>query len=134
MKIKTIFWTCSALIFVQALPLYLSIFSPEFKMELVSDAFASNPSADAITIFDTFALVVGLIALGMIFIIIGATSFKDLETLKRVSFLFFVLAGFFSLPDLIGFLKGDPTAPLPVIILGLVTMGLFYFGSIKGTI
>tara|TARA_B100001248_G_C27262623_1_gene399167 strand:- start:368 stop:772 length:405 start_codon:yes stop_codon:yes gene_type:complete len=134
MKIKTIFWTCSALIFVQALPLYLSIFSSEFKMELVSDAFASNPSADAITIFDTFALVVGLIALGMIFIIIGATSFKDLETLKRVSFLFFVLAGFFSLPDLIGFLKGDPTAPLPVIILGLVTMGLFYFGSIKGTI
>ena len=134
MKIKTIFWTCSALIFVQALPLYLSIFSSEFKMELVSDAFASNPSADAITIFDTFALVVGLIALGMIFIIIGATSFKDLDTLKRVSFLFFVLAGFFSLPDLIGFLKGDPTAPLPVIILGLVTMGLFYFGSIKGTI
>ena len=134
MKIKTIFWTCSALIFVQALPLYLSIFSPEFKMELVSDAFASNPSADAITIFDTFALVVGLFASGMIFIIIGATSFKDLETLKRVSFLFFVLAGFFSLPDLIGFLKGDPTAPLPVIILGLVTMGLFYFGSIKGTI
>ena len=103
-------------------------------MELINDAFGSNPSADAITIFETFALVVGLIALGMIFIIIGSTSFNDLETLKRVSFLFFVLAGFFSLPDLISVLKGDPTAPLPVIILGLVTMGLFFYGSRKGAL
>lgn len=134
MKIKTIFWICSVLIFIQALPLYLSIFSKEFKMELVSEAFGSNPSVDAITIFETFALVVGLIALGMIFIIIGATSFKELETLKRVSFLFFVLAGFFSLPDLVSFLKGDPTAPLPVIILGLFTMGLFFYGSKKGAL
>ena len=67
-----------------------------------------------------------------LFLIIGSTSINDLGTLKRLSFLFFVLAGFFALPDLIGFLKGDPTAPLPVIILGLVTMGLFYYGSKKG--
>ena len=101
---------------------------------LIAEAFGSNPSADAITMFETFALVVGLMVLGIVFVVIGATSFTDLDTLKRVSFLFFVLAGFFSLPDLIGFVKGDPTAPLPVILLGLVTMGLFYFGSKKGTV
>ena len=83
--------------------------------------------------FETFALVVGLIVVGMIFLIVGATSITDLDTLKRLSFLFFVLAGFFYLPDLISFIKGDPTAPLPVIILGLVTMGLFYYGSKKAT-
>ncbi|MDG1291962.1 MAG: hypothetical protein P8N91_06255 [Flavobacteriaceae bacterium] len=134
MKIKTIFWLCASLIFIQGIPLFLSLFSTEFKMMLIADAFGANPSADAVIMFETFALVVGLLVLGIIFIIIGATSFTDLDTLKRVSFLLFVLSGFFALPDLIGFIKGDPTAPLPVIILGLVTLGLFYYGSKKGTV
>ena len=133
MKIKNIFFICAALIFIQGIPLFLSILSPEFKIMLITDAFSANPSADAIVMFETFALVVGLIVIGMIFLIVGATSITDLDTLKRLSFLFFVLAGFFSLPDLISFIKGDPTAPLPVIILGLVTMGLFYYGSKKAT-
>ena len=134
MKIKTIFWLCASLIFIQGTPLFLSLFLAEFKMMLIADAFGANPSADAVIMFETFALVVGLLVLGIIFIIIGATSFTDLDTLKRVSFLLFVLSGFFALPDLIGFIKGDPTAPLPVIILGLVTLGLFYYGSKKGTL
>lgn len=134
MKIKTIFWICISLIFLQGLPLFLSIISPEFKLTLVSDAFGSNPSEDAIIIFNTFALVVGLLVIGIIFLIIGTMSFTEVNTLKRMSFLFFVLQGFFALPDLISFLKGEPTAPLPVIIMGLITLGLFYYGSKKGTI
>ena len=134
MKIKTIFWTCISLIFLQGLPLFISIISPEFKVNLVTEAFGSNPSDDALVIFNTFALVVGLLVVGIIFFIIGALKFKELETLRRMSFLFFMLQGFFALPDLISFLKGEPTAPLPVIIIGLVTMGLFYYGSKKGTI
>ena len=134
MKIKTIFWICISLIFLQGLPLFLSIISPEFKLTLVSEAFGSNPSEDAIIIFNTFALVVGLLVIGIIFLIIGTMSFTEINTLKRMSFLFFVLQGFFALPDLISFLKGEPTAPLPVIIMGLITLGLFYYGSKKGTI
>lgn len=134
MKIKTIFWICISLIFLQGLPLFLSIISPEFKLTLVSDAFGSNPSEDAIIIFNTFTLVVGLLVIGIIFLIIGTMSFTEVNTLKRMSFLFFVLQGFFALPDLISFLKGEPTAPLPVIIMGLITLGLFYYGSKKGTI
>ncbi len=134
MKIKTIFWICISLIFLQGLPLFLSILSPEFKLILVSEAFGGNPSEDAIVIFNTFALVVGLLVIGIIFLIIGTMKFTDLNTLRKMSFLFFVLLGFFALPDLINFLRGEPTAPLPVIILGLITMGLFYYGSKKGTI
>ena len=134
MKIKTIFWICISLIFLQGLPLFLSIISHEFKLTLVSDAFGSNPSEDAIIIFNTFALVVGLLVIGIIFLIIGTMSFTEINTLKRMSFLFFVLQGFFALPDLISFLKGEPTAPLPVIIMGLITLSLFYYGSKKGTI
>ena len=134
MKIKTIFWICISLIFLQGLPLFLSILSHEFKLTLVSEAFGDNPSEDAILIFNTFALVVGLLVIGIIFLILGTMKFTDLNTLRKMSFLFFVLLGFFALPDLISFLRGEPTAPLPVIILGLITIGLFYYGSKKGTI
>jgi len=134
MKIKTIFKINIALLFLQALPLYISLFSPEFKMMLTSDAFGSDPSQDALIIFEQFALVIGLLVLGVISLIYGSLSFNDISVLKRLSFLFFALSGFFALPDLINVFTGQPTAPMPVIIMGLVTMGLFYYGSKKGTI
>tara|TARA_S200000501_G_C20163240_1_gene456796 strand:+ start:96 stop:500 length:405 start_codon:yes stop_codon:yes gene_type:complete len=134
MKIKTIFKINIALLFLQALPLYISLFSPEFKMMLTSEAFGSDPSPDALIIFGQFALVIGLLVLGVISLIYGSLSFNDISVLKRLSFLFFALSGFFALPDLINVFTGQPTAPLPVIIMGLVTMGLFYYGSKKGAI
>jgi hypothetical protein len=134
MKIKTIFKINIVLIFLQALPLYISLFSPEFQMMLTADFFGSEPSRDATMMFEQFALVLGFIILGIIFLIYGTLSFNDINVLKRMSFLFFVLFGFFNLPDLISFFMGQPTAPLPVIIMGLVSLGLFYYGSRKGTI
>ena len=134
MKIKTIFKINIALIFIQAIPLILSLFNQEILNALVVDAFGESPSSDAVKMFETFCLVLGLTILGIIFTIYGSLSFNDLDVLKRLSFLFFVLAGFFSLPDLINFLRNEPTAPLPVIILGLTTLGLFFYGSKKGTL
>ncbi|MFL2611183.1 MAG: hypothetical protein ACJ0P5_02885 [Flavobacteriaceae bacterium] len=134
MKIKTIFRINLVLIFIQILPLLLSLFLPEVLNALVKDAFGENPSPDAVKMFETFALVLGLTIIGLMFLIFGSMSFNDIDVLKRLSFLFFVISGFFALPDLIAFFSGDPTAPLPVIILGLITLGLFYYGSKKGTI
>ena len=134
MKIKTIFKINIALIFLQGLPLFISLFSPEFKMMLLGDVFGNNPSDDAIIMFDQFALVLGLVIIGIIILIYGSLSFNDINILRRLSLLYFALAGVFALPDLINALKGEPTAPLPVIILGLIGLGLFYYGSRKGTI
>ena len=134
MKIKTIFKINIALVFLQGLPLFISWFSPEFKMMLLSDVFGNNPSDDAIIMFDQFALVLGLVIVGIISLIYGSLSFNDINVLRRLSLLYFALAGFFALPDLISALKGEPTAPIPVIILGLFGIGLFYYGSRKGTI
>ena len=122
------------IIALQVLPLIISLFSPEFKIMLMTDAFGEDPSKDAIVMFEQFALVLGLTVIGIIIFLYGSLSFNDEGTLKRLSLLFFVLAGFFALPDLINVLSGQPTAPLPVIILGLISMGLFYYGSKKGTI
>lgn len=134
MNIKTIFKINMVVMSFQVLPLIISLFSPEFKMMLISDAFDENVSEDTIVMFDQFALVLGLTVIGIITVIYGTLSFNDLDTLKRLSLLFFALAGFFALPDLINVFTGQPTAPIPVIILGLISIGLFYYGSQKGTI
>ena len=134
MKIKTIFWIAITCIFVQLLPLLVTFFSPEFKLMLVSDAFGNEPSSDAITMFDQFAFVLSFVGLGFISMIFGAFSFDDLESLRKVSFLFFIFSIFWTLPDLLNIILGEPAAPIPIIILGLVQVGLFYYGSKKGVV
>ena len=122
------------ILFLQVLPLLISLFSPEFKIMLMSDAFEGELAQDTVIMFEQFALVLGLIIIGMITFIYGALAFNDLDTLKRLSFLFFAITGFFALPDLINVFTGQPSAPLPVIIMGLVFLGLFYYVCKKGTI
>ena len=66
---------------------------------------------------------------------IGSLSYSDESILRRQSFLYFVFFGFVSATDLVSVLQGSNlTAPLPVIILGLISLGLLYYGSKKGTI
>ena len=134
MKLKTIFWLAAVLMLLQLLPLFGAMISEDVKTMLIVDAFGYETlSEDAMTIFDTFALVLGCVGLGFFFLLVGATSILDLEALKRLSFLFFVVMGFFALPDLVNAFSGKPTAPLPVIVLNLVALGLLYYGSKKGT-
>ncbi len=134
MKIKTIFKINIVIIFLQALPLYISLFSIDFKMNLMGDFLGSDPSPDALIMFDQFALVLGLTILGIISLIYGALSFSDIRVLQRISFLLYAVTGFFALPELINVFTGQPSAPLPVIIMGVTSVGLFYYGSKKGTI
>ena len=134
MKIKTIFWIAITFIFLQLLPLLATFFSPEFKLMLVSDAFGNKPSSDAITMFDQFAFVLSFVGLGFISMIFGAFSFDDLESLRKVSFLFFIFSIFWTIPDLLNLILGEPAAPIPIIILGLIQIGIFYYGSKKGVI
>ena len=96
--------------------------------------FCLDPFTGAIIIFEQFAFILGLLIPGIISLVYGSLSFTDINVLKRISFLLFALSGFFALPDLINVFMGQPTAPLPVIIMGLITLGLFYYGSKKGTI
>ncbi len=134
MKIKTIFWLAIICSTIQVMPLVISFFSPDFKLMLVSDVMGDSPSPGAITMFDQFIVVVGFAAIGFIVMLFGALSFNNLETLKKLSFIFFAYSGFWALPDVVSFIKGNPTAPLGVIILGLIQMGLFLYASKKGTV
>ena len=133
MKIKTILKISIALLFLQLVPLLISFFSPEFKLALITESFGNTPSQDAVKMFELFSLVVGLMGIGICFLMYGVLTFTDLMVLRRLSFLFFMLMGFFALPDLIGAIKGNPTAPLPVIILNLIMIVLLLYGSKRGT-
>ena len=84
--------------------------------------------------FETFALVVALMGIGICFLMYGSLSFEDENVLRKLCFYSLSLWDFFGLPDLIGFLKGDPTAPLPVIAMNLSAIALLFYGSKKGTV
>ena len=135
MKIKTIFKIVIAIGLLQIMPLIISLFSPEFSLMLTTDTFGFTPSEDAMLMFKNFALVLSFVFMGIIFHMIGAMSFNDESVLRRQSFLYFVLFGFLSLTDLVAVVQGsNMSAPLPVILLGLVSLGLLYYGSKKGTV
>ena len=134
-KIKTIFKIVIAIGLLQIMPLIISLFSPEFSSMLTTDTFGFTPSDDAMLMFENFALVLSFVFIGLIFHMIGAMSFNDESTLRRLSFLYFVVFGFTSATDLVTFLQGSTmTAPIPVIVLGLVSLVLLYYGSKKGTV
>ena len=117
------------------MPLIISLFSPEFSILLTTDTFGFTPSDDAMLMFENFALVLSFVFVGIIFHMIGAMSFNDESVLRRLSFLYFVLFGFLSATDLVAAIQGsNMAAPIPVIILGLVSLGLLYYGSKKGTV
>ena len=135
MKIKTIFKIVIAIVILQIMPLVISLFSSEFSLLLATDTFGNTPSNDAMLMFNNFALVLSFIFIGVIFHMIGSMSFTDEKVLKRQSFLYFVFFGFVSATDLVAFLQGSNlTAPVPVIILGLISLMLLYYASIKGTV
>ncbi len=134
MRIKTIFWIASLLLFFQVLPLIGTMFSDELKSSLITDALGLDVSNDTIIMFDTFALVVSSTVVGIIFLILGSLRIRNLSALRRLSFLLFVVMGFFALPDLIFWIIGKPTAPLPVILANLLTMGILIYGAKRGNI
>ena len=135
MKLKQIFIIGAALTFLQALPVYISMFIPGMKNMLMEDAFGSeiNYTKELNMMSDSFFLVVGMLYTGIAFAMIGAISIADITAKKRVSFLFFIITGFAALPDLISAIKSEPTAPLPVILMNLIVIGLFFYGSQKAT-
>ena len=134
MKIKTIFKIVIAIGILQIMPLIISLFSPEFSIMLTTRTFGFTPSDDAMLMFENFALVLSFVFVGIIFHMIGAMSFNDESVLRRLSFLYFVLFGFLSATDLVAAIQGsNMAAPIPVIILGLISLGLLYYGSKKGT-
>ena len=136
MKLKHIFTIAASLTFLQALPIYIAMVKPEFKDLLLADAFGKkiDMTKELGIMFDSFMLVVGLLYSGIAFAMIGARSISDLTAKKRVSFLFFVIAGFSALPDLISSIKGEPTAPLPVILMNVAVIGLLFYGSQKAVL
>ena len=46
MKIRIIFWIAVVSTFLQALPLYVGMFSREIKLILIGDVFEESPSTE----------------------------------------------------------------------------------------
>ena len=127
MRIKTIFIVVSILLLFQVAPLILSLFSVDIKTMLLADTFGAEVSNDGVLMFETFSFVLSSVIIGIICLILGSLSIRNLSALRRLSFLLFVVMGFLALPDLIFGISGKPTAPIPVIIENLLTMGILLY-------
>ena len=134
MRIKTIFIVVSILLLFQVAPLILSLFSVDIKTMLLADTFGAEVSNDGLLMFETFSFVLSSVIIGIICLILGSLSIRNLSALRRLSFLLFVVMGFLALPDLIFGISGKPTAPIPVIIANLLTMGMLFYGAKRGNI
>ena len=134
MRIKTIFIIVSFLLLFQVAPLILSLFSVNIKTNLLIETLGKDVSNDAVLMFETFAFVLSSIIVGIICLILGSLSIRNLSALRRISFLLFVIMGFLALPDLIFGILGKPTEPIPVIIANLLTMGILFYGAKRGNI
>ncbi len=134
MRIKTIFIVVCILLLFQVAPLILSLFMIDIKTLLLADTFGPEVSNDAVLMFETFSFVLSSVIIGIIFLILGSLSIRDLSALRRLSFLLFVVMGFLALPDLIFGISGKPSAPIPVIIANLLTMGILLYGAKRGNI
>ena len=134
MRIKTIFIIVSFLLLFQVAPLVLSLFSVNIKTNLLIETLGRDVSNDAVLMFETFAFVLSSTIVGIICLILGSLSIRNLSALRRISFLLFVIMGFLALPDLIFGILGRPTAPISVIIVNLLTMGILLYGAKRGNI
>ena len=94
MRIKTIFIVVSILLLFQVAPLILSLFSVEIKTMLLADTFGSEVSNDGVLMFETFSFVLSSVIIGIICLILGSLSIRNLSALRRLSFLLFVVMGF----------------------------------------
>ena len=129
MKLKQIF-----IILMQNITVKIqSLFKIFFVGNLNAFGSEINYTKELTMMSDSFFLVVGMLYTGIAFAMIGAISIADITAKKRVSFLFFIITGFTALPDLITAIKSEPTAPLPVILMNLIVIGLFFYGSKKAT-
>ena len=98
MRIKTIFIVVSILLLFQVAPLILSLFSVDIKTMLLADTFGAEVSNDGVLMFETFSFVLSSVIIGIICLILGSLSIRNLSALRRLSFLLFVVMGFLALP------------------------------------
>jgi hypothetical protein len=113
----------------------LILLSPNIQSWIANDIYAldyfSETSND---LLNSLSLTLICTNIGAILFIVGISSMTDLDLLKRMCFLLFIMISFFALPQFIDMVLGNPTSPLVLLMLNFMSPCLLFYGYKKGIV
>jgi hypothetical protein len=134
-KLKTLFTITFVIDIIAIAPLFLMMFVPAMKEEMVYSQFlgmAENELAKEIS--DLFHFVFTFIATAMVIAVAASIRISVLEAAKTAAMLLFIIHFGWVLPDWINLAMGGAHPPIPVMLLSTIPVIALAYGWKKGEI
>ena len=135
MKIKIIFIISGVLSFLlMVFPVFLASAVPSIFEFFVVDGFGEGilENKEAVSVFETFILVMSFMGAAIVFPIFAVLNIKDLEVQKKLSFVFGVMLLLVAMPDYIGMMTGGAHPPIEMMVINALVYLLLFYGWKKG--
>ena len=134
-KLKTLFTLTLIIDIIAIAPLFLMMFVPAMKEEMVYSQFSGMLENElAKEISDLFHFVFTFIAIAMVIAVAASIRISVLEAAKTAAMLLFIIHFGWVLPDWINLAIGGAHPPIPVMILSTIPVIALAYGWKKGEI
>tara|TARA_B100000123_G_scaffold266020_1_gene237733 strand:- start:40 stop:450 length:411 start_codon:yes stop_codon:yes gene_type:complete len=134
-KLKTLFTLTLIIDIIAIAPLFLMMFVPAMKEEMVYSQFSGMLENElAKEISDLFHFVFTFIAIAMVIAVAASIRISVLEAAKTAAMLLFIIHFGWVLPDWINLAMGGAHPPIPVMILSTIPVIALAYGWKKGEI
>ena len=134
-KLKTLFTITLVIDILAVAPLFLMMFIPSMKEELVYSQFTGMMENElAKEISDMFHFVFAFIASAMVIAVAASIRISVLEAAKTAAMLLSIIHLGWVLPDWVNLLMGGAHPPVPIMLLSTVPVIALAYGWKKGEI
>ena len=115
-------------------PVFLASAVPSIFEFFVIDGFGEGilENKEAVSVFETFILVMSFMGAAIVFPIFAALTIKDLEVQKKLAFVFGVMLLLVAMPDYIGMMTGGAHPPIEMMVINALVYLLLFYGWKKG--
>ena len=134
-KLKTLFTITLVIDILAVAPLFLMMFIPSMKEEMVYSQFPGMIENElAKEISDIFHFVFAFIASAMVIAVAASIRVTVLEAAKTAAMLLSIIHLGWVLPDWVNLLMGGAHPPVPIMLLSTVPVIVLVYGWKKGEI
>ena len=134
-KLKTLFTVTLVIDILAVAPLFLMMFIPSMKEEMVYSQFPGMMENElAKEISDIFHFVFAFIAPAMVIAVAASIRVTVLEAAKTAAMLLSIIHLGWVLPDWVNLLMGGAHPPVPIMLLSTVPVIVLVYGWKKGEI
>ena len=134
-KLKTLFTITLVIDILAIAPLFLMMFIPAMKEEMVYSQFPGMTENElAKEISDLFHFVFTFIAVAMVIAVAASRRIEVLEAAKTAAMLLFIVHLGWVLPDWVNLVMGGAHPPISVMLLSTIPVIALAYGWKKGEI